>query len=65
MSVTFRPPPFGQDLWGRITENGSRTGKRGQVLSGSSDVTACGIYYVCYLSSGLECSVPYVFDETL
>jgi len=65
MSMTFHPPPFGQDLWGRRTKNGSRTGILGQVLSGSSDVAACGIYYVCHLNSGLECSVPYVFDETL
>jgi hypothetical protein len=65
MSVTFHPPPSGQDLWGRLTENGSWTGIVGQVLSGNSDVAVCGLYYTCHLSSGLECSVPYIFDETL
>jgi hypothetical protein len=65
MSVTYHPPPSDQDLWGKRTENGSWTGIVGQVLNRSSDVAVCGLYYVCESSSGLECSVPYVFDETL
>jgi hypothetical protein len=65
MSVTFHSPPFGQELWGRRTGNSSWTEILGQVFSGISDVAVCDVYHVCHLSSGLECSVPYVFDKTL
>jgi hypothetical protein len=65
MSVTFHSPPPDQDLWGRDIGNGSWTGVVGQVLSGNSDVAVCGLYYVCHLSSALECSETYVFDESL
>lgn len=65
ISVTFQPFPVRGDLWGRPLKNGSWTGILGQVLSGKSEVAICGLYYVCHLSNGFECSMPYVFDETL
>jgi hypothetical protein len=65
ISVTFQPFPVGVDLWGRPLKNGSWSGILGQVLSGNSDVAICGLYYVCHLSNGFECSMPYIFDETL
>ncbi|PNF21457.1 hypothetical protein B7P43_G13529, partial [Cryptotermes secundus] len=65
ISVTFQPLPVGDDLWGRPLKNGSWTGILGQVLSGNSEVAVCGLYYVCHLSNGFECSMPYIFDETL
>jgi hypothetical protein len=65
ISVTFHSYPVGGDLWGRPLKNGSWTGILGQVLSGKSDVAICGLYYICHLSNGFECSMPYVFDKTL
>jgi hypothetical protein len=65
MSVAFDSIPVSGDLWGRPLQNGSWTGVLGQVLSGSSDVAMCSVYYVCHLNNDLECSTPYVFDETL
>jgi hypothetical protein len=65
ISVEFHPIPVGGDLWGRPLKNGSWSGILGQVLSGNSEVAICGLYYVCHLSNGFECSMPYIFDETL
>jgi hypothetical protein len=65
ISLTFHPFPVGGDLWGRPLKNGSWNGILGQVLSGNSDVAICGLYYVCHLSNEFECSMPYIFDETL
>lgn len=64
MSVVFDSIPVGGDLWGRPLGNGSWTGILGRVLSGSSDVAMCSLYYVCHLSNDFECSKPYVFDKT-
>jgi hypothetical protein len=58
ISLTFKPIPAGDDLYGRPLQNGSWTGVLGQVLGGTSDVAMCGVYYICHLSNDFECSTP-------
>jgi hypothetical protein len=65
ISTVFRHAPS-DGKWGILLENGSWTGVLREVIEGISDMAFGAVYYRCHISSDvIECTTPYIFDETL
>ena len=64
MTMVMQPPPPDGSRWGFLLENGTWVGVTAEILRGYSDLALVGWFYRCHIINEIECSFPYIIDET-